>query len=280
MKNGFEKLDSFAKRTSDVFIRQIGLVTGAITVFVCALLFFTDISMMGIGTKELTGNFITMILASYIMYFSLSDSGELLGRESAEYLEAAREYGAVRDKIGGESLPALSLWCCEYADGELLRRRRRALLAASLSEEDYAAYLDGRGNFSSSRRRALRACSKMKRIKLTPSMLLSEDAHCGEGLTDPRRSKLLARASALIPTLVCSVVTVSVSLSAKDAMTYTTAVAGLLKLFGLFVVGVKGYYSGYKYSRYAVTLWFDRRRQLLEAYLSSHPVNTGANTDR
>ena len=71
----------------------------------------------------------------------------------------------------------------------------------------------------------------------------------------------------LIPTTVCMTVTVSVALTAKDNMSLAAVFDGIFKLASLPIIGLRGYASGYFYSRFSLPVWLDTKSRLLDAFI-------------
>ena len=71
----------------------------------------------------------------------------------------------------------------------------------------------------------------------------------------------------LIPSTICMVFTVSIMLTAKENMTFSTVINGLIKLSALPIVGLKGLIDGYSYAREDKTNWLNTKARLLEAFL-------------
>jgi hypothetical protein len=86
---------------------------------------------------------------------------------------------------------------------------------------------------------------------------------------DPSYKKLTASLTSLIPSTVCMVFTVSVILTAKDNLTASAVIDGLVKLACLPIIGFKGTLDGYRFTREDKSAWLDTKARLLEAYLNS-----------
>jgi hypothetical protein len=61
-------------------------------------------------------------------------------------------------------------------------------------------------------------------------------------------------------------ITVSVMLSAKDGMTASDILNGILKLSALPVIGFRGFCAGYSYSKHTLSLWLETKAGILEAF--------------
>ena len=247
-------------------ISNLSKIIAIVTMIVAGMLVFTDIEFLGFDSKELTTTLLLILISSYVVYFSLEESGERLYEESEEYKKLHEEYTRAAETISLERLSELREYCERYADEELTFRRRSALLAAGYTSEDYDAFC--RGQISDNKKiRALRKISKMRRIRLTPEMLLYHGAGSAEKIRDPKKGKLLMLALKILPSTVCMLFTASVVLSAKE-LNAITVIEGILKLSTLPIVGFRGYVNGYNYKKDSESDWLKTKTRLINGFLS------------
>ncbi len=247
-----------------------GRAIAAITLIISALVLFTDISFCELGTRSFTSTACVMLIASYLMYFSMEDAGERLGESSEEYKAASERYKELSSEICGADISSLREFCKSYSDEEKNYRKANFLLRAGYSDFDLESYKNG----APYPRRAVRAFSRAERIKalpLSPKMLLSnEKSHKRSELADPERSKLGIMLLRLLPTTLCMLLTVSVMLSAKENLNAAAVIDGLFKLSSLPIIGFKGYSSGYNYAKRTMPAWLDTKARLLDAFLNKN----------
>ena len=87
-------------------------------------------------------------------------------------------------------------------------------------------------------------------------------------LENPESRKLVSLFLRLIPSALCTLITVSVILTAKDGLTVTDVLNGILKLSALPVAAFRGYSQGYTYAKHSLSLWLDTKSGILEGYLN------------
>ena len=210
-----------------------------------------------------------MLVSAYLMYFSLEDSGEKEGEESEEYKVAIEKYLDFREKITPGDIDGLREFCLDYAKRELEYRRLAYLCEMGYSESDLNSYKSG-AKYPKRAVRAFKKAERMRAVRLSPAILLSR-AHgrVKSELCDPSYKKLTASLTSLIPSTVCMVFTVSVILTAKDNLTVSAVIDGLVKLACLPIIGFKGSLDGYRFTREDKSAWLDTKARLLEAYLNS-----------
>lgn len=270
MKSDFDtELLSLTGRIKEGYaylISNLNKIVAAVTMAVAGVLVFTDIQFLGFDSEELTTTLVLILISSYVMYFSLEEAGERLYEESEEYKKIFSEYTEAAGEITLDKLPELREYCEKYAEEELLFRRRGALLSAGYTEDDYRA--EERGETKDRKKsRILRRIAGMKRIRLTPEMLLYHGEGAGEKIRDPKRGKLIMLALKILPSTVCMLFTASVVLSAKE-LNAITVIEGILKLSTLPIVGFRGYVNGYNYKKDSEADWLKTKTRLIKGFLS------------
>ncbi|MBE6532186.1 MAG: hypothetical protein E7676_01600 [Ruminococcaceae bacterium] len=269
-KNGFDKelleFSSVMHSGYLLLLRGAGKIIALLTIIVTALVTFTDISFQSFTSEGFSSSLIVMLISSYIVYFSLEESGEALGNESDEYRDALSAYREARAKIGVDSVAALREFCSDYRREELLYRRKNFLMEKGLSGEEYEEYKRG-GTVSKRAARAFRRADAMRAISLTPATLLSgERGGGGSELESPEKKKLLTSLRILIPSTACMIFTISVILTAKGDMTASVIIDGILKLSALPIIGLRAYSAGYSYAKEEKSLWLEARARLLSSF--------------
>ena len=264
--NELLELGGAIKRGYSSVIANAGKVIAAITLVIAILVTFTDVAFSGLS-RNFTTTLAIMLGSSYLMYFSLEDSGEKEGEESEEYLSAKARYLLARKQITPGDIDTLRDFCLDYSRRELEYRRLSYLSGLGYSASDLEAFKSGK-RFSSKARRAFRRAENMQAVKLSPAMLLSH-SHSGtkSELCDPGYKKILASLTSLIPSTVCMVFTVSIILTAKDGLSPSSVIDGIVKLSALPIIGFKGTLDGYRFAREDKSAWLETKARLLESYL-------------
>ena len=273
MKDKFEisllESGELIKRGAATLINNVGRTIAVITLAVTSLVLFTDISFAGFNAESFTSTMAVMLMASYLMYFSLEDSGEKLGEESEEYKKSKSNCDTLIERITGDKIHELRNFCKSYSKEEADYRRTNLLLARGYSVEEYQRYKNGDA-FNKKALRVFRHADRLRAKSLTPRDLLTKErAGAKSELYNPESSKLLRMILKLLPTTVCMIITVSVMLTTKDNMSAATVIDGLFKLSTLLIIGFKGYASGYNYSKHILPMWIDTKARLLDAFLKN-----------
>ena len=248
-------------------IANAGKIIAVITLIIAVLVTFTDMTFSDLTGESFTTTLAVMLISSYLMYFSLEDAGEREGEESEPFRLASDRYKTAHSKITPEAIDPLRAFCLEYSKRELEYRRLSYLGEMGYSSGDLAAYRSGK-KYPPRAVRAFRKAEKMKAIKLTPAVLMS-GSRIGEQneLANPRRRKIIDAILSLIPSTVCMIFTVSVILTAKENMTVSTVIDGIVKLSALPIVGFKGMLDGFRFAKDDKSAWLEAKARLLESFI-------------
>jgi len=278
VKDKFEYaiLDSgdFMRRAGLALVNNAGRAITIITLIVASLITFTDLTFGGFGAKNFTALVIIMLIASYLIYFSMEDTGEKAGEDSEDYKTAVKAYNAAREKISADKMEALREFCKEYSHSELEFRRESLLMSYGESKADFLKYLEDGCVFSRRKRKIFKRIARLRAIELSPKTLLSrEHTKSKSELSNPEIFKFLRLALKLIPTTLCMILTVSIIPSVKEDMSFSAVVEGILKLSSLPIIAFRGYSAGYFFVRRSKCLWLETKTRLIEAFMKTENAN-------
>jgi hypothetical protein len=227
----------------------IGIFCGVTTVLVFSTLFFADVSLCLSSAVDISVDFALLFFSSYVMYFSLFDTGAEKGKALPETVawkeKRERLFSRYRKDGSGESLSAF----CAALSKEKTREQRELLLSRlSLTEKEVEA-LAAKEKPSLKERSLLWRIKRAPRIRITPKMLLSERmaeadvpfSHTPEKMRRRRFFRFL------LPTVLTALLSVSLAAEVILNPTANEVVSYLFKLFTLLFNGVKGFRSGYSY---------------------------------
>lgn len=275
MKNNFDSaiLDSgdFIRRTGLALVNNAGRAITVITLAVVSLVTFTDLTFASFAAKSFTSLVLVMLRASYLIYFSMEDTGEKAGEESEEFKKSLAAYYAAREKIAADKIQKLREFCKDYSRAELEYRRESLLMSYGEDMAEFTRYLEDGCRFSKRREKIFKKAARLRAVELSPKTLLSrEHMKAKSELSNPEIFKLLRLALKLIPTTLCMLLTVSIIPSVKEDMSFSAVVEGILKLSSLPVIAFRGYSAGYFFARRSKCLWIETKTRLLEAFIKEN----------
>ena len=246
---------------------NIGKAIAILTAILAVLATFLDVALPELSLRSITTEVILLLIAAYVIYFSLYESGESEGRGSEAYKAARVSYEDIRRKIDGRAVEELREFCLEYAKEELIYRRRQVLVSEAVSEEEYEAYKKG-GVCEKTNIRLFRRIDRMKAHAINPRDLVECEVGASSAtIRNPKRGKPLAIFIKLIPITLSMLFTVSMIITAKDGLDLAGVMSGIIKLGCLPIVALRGYVGGYAYSAETLVGWYNARRDLLATFL-------------
>lgn len=252
-------------------LAALGIGGAVATVLVFSVLFFTEIHFSVHSILSLSLHFALLFFSSYVMYFSLFETGRDKG-ETDEGAKAAHERcEALLARYEKEGDTASLRAFCEAATLKERREARASLLSRFLmTEEEGDALLARERGLSFTERRRRHALLSADAIRVTPAMLLS---HRRSGQyraplsRSPERMRLRRSLSFLLFSAVTAAFSVSVVFDVLLSPTAGTLAAYLLKLFTLFCSGLRGFKAGFLHATADVTDYEREQADLLEEYL-------------
>ena len=87
------------KKSQSFIIANMSKTVAIITLIIATVVSFAEVGFSDLSAERFTSTLITMLLASYIIYFSLEDAGEALGRDTNDYKKALERYNEKKSKI-------------------------------------------------------------------------------------------------------------------------------------------------------------------------------------
>ena len=258
---------AFIKKGYSTFVANAGKAVAVITLIIAVLLSFTEIGFSNASIEVFSSTLIMMLIASYVMYFSLEDSGEKLARESDEYKAAMESYQKIRSLVSGEDIKGLRKFCFDYQNEELEYRKKSALMSLGYTCEEYDNFKKG-GCKDRRANKKLARIDNFKKISISASDLLAKTEIQSYGnLGHPGGEKLLFLLCRLLPSTVCMIFTITMMINAKDGLTFGNVMESVMKLSTLPIIGLKGYTAGYEYTLHNEVARLNIKADLLEAYI-------------
>ena len=125
------------KRGYGYAIANIGKTVALITSFAVLLVTFGEIGFLDFGSESVSASVLVMLIASYIIYFSLHDAGEGAGRETDIYKKSEEKYLVRREKIAEEDVREVRAFLSSYTREELDFRRLTYIESRGASVSEY-----------------------------------------------------------------------------------------------------------------------------------------------
>ena len=260
--------DMTARRLKRGVLEHIGRTIAVLAIIICAVFTFTEIVFVDISAKNLTLEGAIILILATVMYLSLESEGEVYGRSQAAYESARAAADALAQQVRGDELHALQDYLLELHRDEVHAKEERMLLAYGLSREELTRYRAGE-RFGRKRSHQLRCVAKSTSRALTPNELLFfESSRLEEITAAPKRRGHLLGVMRILPSVLCTLLTVGVVLDLKDGFNLRLLLEGVMKLCALMSMGLRGYLAGVHYVSDTLTPYHKIREKLLTAFLA------------
>ena len=267
---------SYEKKTVAVkgILSGIGIFCAALTVLVFSTLFFSDVTLSIKSALDFSTHFALLFFSSYVMYFSLFDTGEEKASANEAYVDLLKRRNALfcRYRQDG-SLDSLRAFCRALSLSKTEEKRQDLLTQCLLDEcEVDALQKKTPESLTPREKRALWRLRHMKPVRISPALLLAERACIENGdpfsrsLSRQRRKRFFRF---LLPTALTAFFSVSLAATVIKDPSADVIVGYLLKLFALLFNGVKGFRSGYAFVEQDKCAYMREQCFWLEEYFSS-----------
>ena len=263
------RIDLEGEGSIAAFLENSGKIIAVITLLVSALVTFTNVSFSAAFTESFTCQMLIMLLSSYLMYFSMEETGERSGEATDVYKNALSRYEKLCSEVSASDIPTLRDFLKKYSEDDQRYRRQICLMRYGATYEEYER-MKGSASLTKREKRILKQVERIRPVRLLPHSLLNNERGGRKSeLSSPEGPKLIAMIMRLIPTTVCTIFTVSVMLTAKDELTASVIIEGILKISALPIIGFKGYIAGYKYARGVKRSYIDTKSRIIEEFISA-----------
>ena len=274
MQNDLFSLKEKASEGKGSILSSLGILCAVTTVLVFSALFFTDLSVSAMATLDLGLDFALLCFSSYVMYFSLFETGRERAKAAAEYCALHEKrtllFRRYRSEGSGESL---ARFCRELSRQKTAERRAATLSSLFLGEEEYGALSEkAPDTLTGKEKRLLRKMRRVREVHISPRLLLAEEESAGESVPFSHSPAAMRRkrfARFLLPTALTALFSVSVACRVMLDPSPDIVVGYLLKLFTLFFNGIKGFKSGYAHIAEEMTAYLSEQCFWLEEYFST-----------
>ena len=252
-----ETISSDRKKISQYIFTNTRPFLIAFILFTVIVVMTTDIRLVTISSlTDLGLEFFILLFCSYGMYICCMDSGTKNGYATDVYKTTVERFEELKSRIDNSLLYKMNEFCAHYIREELKQMRMQQLSTACIP---YEVYLDkyaklGRKEIkaitelTSLQKKAVRKANRIRPIKLTPEMILSQ------GKTIHYRSALSAAPGTMknisftVKLFKMSFISICMPLIALDVITEPSWVVFAevcLKLFTVILNGFDGHYDGY-----------------------------------
>ncbi len=287
--NDFEMIPTERKKLSQLVFGNARTIIIVFILFTVVVVMTTDIRLVTISSiTDLGLEFFLLLFSSYGMYVCCADGGIKSGYETEAYKVAVNRFEQLKTRIEDSMLSRMNDFCIYYVDEELRKTRMQYLSIACIPydvyKEKYAMLgnkeIDALTELSSSQKKSVKKANRVKRIKLTPKMLLTQ------GKTVHTRSALVASPEVMknvifgVKMIKMAFISVCTALIAYDIIlepSWTVFAGVCLKLTTVIINGFDGHREGFKNIAIHTVNYVNNQSALMQEaiqYIESHSTAT------
>ena len=287
--NEFEIIPSERTKISKLILGNARIIMMVFILFTVVVVMTTDIRFITISSlKDLGLDFFVLLFCSYGMYVCCTDGGIKNGYSTEIYKNSVNRFRELRERIENTMLTRMGDFCTQYVDEELRKARMQYLSIVCITYDVYMEKYVKLGkkeitalpDLTSSQKKAVIKANGIKRIKLTPEMIMTQGKtiHTRSALaTSPEAMKNIALG---VKIFKMSFISICMSLIALDIIlepSWTVFAEVCLKLATVVINGFDGHKDGYTNITVYTVNYVNNQSSLMQQALQfneAHPITT------
>lgn len=230
----------------------------AFILFTVIVVMTTDISLVTISSlTDLGLEFFILLFCSYGMYACCADGGIKQGYETELYKASVERFEELKSQIDNSMLSKMNDFCAHYVNEELKQTRMRHLSVACITYDIYLEKYAKLGkkeineltDLTSLQKKAVRKANRIRPIKLTPEMILSQGGmHLSRSALSaaPGTMKNISFSVKLFKMSFISICMPLIALEVITEPSWIVFAEVCLKLFTVVLNGFDGHNDGYE----------------------------------
>lgn len=287
--NELELIPSERNKISRLILGNARTLMMVFILFTVVVVMTTDIRFVTISSiKDLGLEFFILLFSSYSMYICCADGGIKNGYDTEAYKSAVARFDELKQRIEGTMLTRMNDFCVHYVDEELQKTRMQYLSLACIPYDVYMdkyvklgkEELEALTELTSAQKKAVWKANRVKRIKLTPKMMLTQ------GKTVHTRSALVMSPETMknivfgVKMFKMGLLSIGMSLIAFEIIlepSWTVFAEVCLKLTTVVINGFDGHKEGFNNITVHTVNYVNNQSALMRQaiqYIEAHPIPT------
>ena len=255
--NELELIPTERNKISRLILGNARTLMMVFILFTVVVVMTTDIRFVTISSiRDLGLEFFILLFSSYSMYICCAEGGIKSGYETETYKTAVSRFDELKKRIEDTMLSRMNAFCTHYVDEELQKTRMQHLSLACIPYDVYMdkyvtlgkKEIEALTELTASQKKEVWKANRVKRIKLTPKMILSQGktVHTRSALVaSPETMKNIAFGAKMLKMCLLSI---GMSLIAFDIIlepSWTVFAGVCLKLTTVVINGFDGHKEGF-----------------------------------
>lgn len=287
--DNFEPITVERNKVTKLILGNARIIMMVFILFTVVVVMTTDIRFITISSlRDLGLEFFVLLFCSYGMYVCCTDGGIKSGLSNDIYKASVNRFCDLKKRIEDSILHRMRDFCIYYVDEELKKARMQYLSVVCISYEEYMEKyvklgkneIDALSDLTSSQKKAIRKANRVRRIKLTPEMILTQGktVHTRSALaTSPETMKSIALG---VKIFKMSFISICMSLIALDMIlepSWIVFAEVCLKLTTVVINGFDGHKDGYNNITVHAVSFVNNQSALMQQaiqYAEANPITT------
>lgn len=255
--NELEVIPTERKKLSQIILGNARTLLIVFILFTVVVVMTTDIRLVTVNNiTDLGTEFFILLISSYAMYICCADGGIKGGYTTDVYKDTVKRFYELKNRIEESLLPRMDDFCTYYVDEDLRKVRMQHLSLVCIPYEVYMEKyvklgrreINALADLTSSQKRAIRKANRVRRIKLTPKMIMTQGkmVHFRSAMSvSPGTMKAVAFSAKLFKMGFVSICMSLIALELILEPSWTVFAEVCLKLFTVVFNGFDGHKDGY-----------------------------------
>lgn len=255
--NELELIPTERNKISRLILGNARTLMMVFILFTVVVVMTTDIRFVTISSiRDLGLEFFILLFSSYSMYICCADGGIKSGYETEIYKVAVSRFEELKKRIENTMLSRMSEFCTHYVDEELQKTRMQYLSLACIPYDVYMdkyvtlgkKEIDALTDLTMSQKKEVWKANRVKRIKLTPKMILSQGKTLQTRsalVTSPETMKNIAFGAKMLKMCLLSIGMTLIAFDIILEPSWTVFAGVCLKLTTVVINGFDGHKEGF-----------------------------------
>ena len=246
-------LNANMKRAAKTIASNLSLIIASFAIVVATMVFFTDISGGFNLSASMSYGLVILFCCCLVEYYSTKHMGTQEGKREKAYIDITKEHKEISKECHEKcSAKVISQFCLDYAEEDLIRRRKAILRQVDMDYEDYKEYIGKKfkelpKDMPYLKKLCVSKANRLKPIYISQDNLIfavdsEKEASLLLSTTKRERTKDLIF---IIPTIITTFFAASIVIEVASDLSFATVTACMVKVFCMALNAVKGYQTGY-----------------------------------
>lgn len=286
-EDGINLAHTTKQSIAKTLLNNAGIIVGVFIMFAVVVVVTTDFRVVTWeDVKEIAVDFALLLLCSYSMYVTCSDSGMRLGLKNKDYLDGISAFKAKKDIIiKSKNQRRLHEFCRFFIKRELENTKMNILAVVGYDYDTYMREfairtkqeINNDKSLTKAQRKAINRANAVAPIVLTPEMIMKRGRHAGKrgplGMA-PETKKYIAFGMKFVTTTITTALVAAIIIEFVVEPTWLMFAECMLRLLIVVLNGFSGYKLGYENIVFDTVNYMSDQTDLMEQAIQFFEENS------